>query len=118
MNKEVVNRYAEAAKQAYPSDPAGFARKMSEVWNTAADILSQNKMSLTMANKQQDSKDIHKPVTFSEAVDTAKSCSDGGCGVSRPEYTGDICPSCRSPNMVTTGSCSTCQNCGETSGCG
>jgi ribonucleoside-diphosphate reductase alpha chain len=32
--------------------------------------------------------------------------------------TGDICPTCGSFNMVRTGSCVTCQDCGNNSGCG
>jgi hypothetical protein len=30
--------------------------------------------------------------------------------------TGDICADCGSPNMVRTGTCMTCQDCGSTSG--
>lgn len=33
-----------------------------------------------------------------------------------PQLSGDICQSCGSPNMVRTGTCLTCQNCGDTSG--
>ncbi len=33
-------------------------------------------------------------------------------------FSGDICQTCGSPNMVRTGTCLTCQNCGDTSaGC-
>jgi hypothetical protein len=32
------------------------------------------------------------------------------------EMTGDYCPDCQSPNMVRTGTCNTCQDCGSTSG--
>jgi len=35
-------------------------------------------------------------------------------------YTGEVCPNpnCRSVRMVSTGACSTCQDCGTTGGCG
>jgi len=31
-------------------------------------------------------------------------------------YSGDMCQTCGSPNMVRTGTCLTCQSCGDTSG--
>jgi hypothetical protein len=33
-------------------------------------------------------------------------------------FTGDTCSNCGSMRMVRTGTCSTCQECGTTSGCG
>ena len=40
-------------------------------------------------------------------------------GNDRPlaQYTGDICSNCASLEMVRSGSCATCQVCGETGGC-
>ena len=32
-------------------------------------------------------------------------------------FTGDMCPNCGSAEMVRSGSCATCQSCGETTGC-
>jgi hypothetical protein len=34
----------------------------------------------------------------------------------RASYSGDVCHTCGSPNMVRTGTCLTCQDCGESSG--
>jgi hypothetical protein len=34
-----------------------------------------------------------------------------------PQYTGDACSNCGSVEMVRSGSCATCQVCGETGGC-
>lgn len=34
-----------------------------------------------------------------------------------PRFTGDMCEQCGSMEMVRSGSCATCQNCGSTSGC-
>lgn len=36
----------------------------------------------------------------------------------RSAPTGDVCDHCGGVNMVRSGSCLTCQNCGSTSGCG
>lgn len=33
-----------------------------------------------------------------------------------PSLSGDICATCGSPDMIRTGTCLTCQNCGDTSG--
>lgn len=33
-----------------------------------------------------------------------------------PRYSGDVCHTCGSPNMVRTGTCLTCQDCGDSSG--
>ncbi len=38
-------------------------------------------------------------------------------GAVTPQFSGDICHECGSPAMVRTGTCMTCQECGETSGC-
>lgn len=38
--------------------------------------------------------------------------------VPRPTPTGDPCPTCGSVNLVRTGSCVTCQDCGHNEGCG
>ena len=35
----------------------------------------------------------------------------------QPEYTGDECDLCGSSRMIRSGVCSTCQDCGTTSGC-
>lgn len=32
-------------------------------------------------------------------------------------YTGDFCATCNSDKMIRTGTCMTCMNCGDTSGC-
>jgi hypothetical protein len=36
----------------------------------------------------------------------------------RSSPTGNPCEKCGSPNVIRTGSCVTCQDCGENSGCG
>lgn len=33
-------------------------------------------------------------------------------------YTGDVCPSCGGLRMKRSGTCTTCEDCGSTSGCG
>lgn len=35
-----------------------------------------------------------------------------------PSPTGGFCPNCQGPNMVRTGACTTCQDCGYNEGCG
>jgi hypothetical protein len=35
----------------------------------------------------------------------------------RPSYNGDICSYCQSLNVVRTGACMTCQDCGTNTGC-
>lgn len=36
----------------------------------------------------------------------------------REGYTGDVCPTCGGSRMRRAGSCSVCEECGTTSGCG
>lgn len=103
MNSDVIKRYADAAKQICPDNPSEFCRKMAEdqntAWNKAANIL-EVRGCIDVAKEE-----------VNKAIDEI-------CSPQKLEYTGDICPSCKSPNMIKTGSCSTCQNCGDTSGCG
>lgn len=40
-----------------------------------------------------------------------------GAPISRPNYTGDMCPNCQSMTMARNGSCLVCHSCGSTTGC-
>lgn len=57
-----------------------------------------------------------KPTPLVVAASIDDSASDMALAVRSPVLSGDMCATCGSLSMVRTGTCLTCQNCGDTSG--
>lgn len=53
-----------------------------------------------------------RPRPVREPPPVSSGADKGGAG-----YSGDTCPQCQGTRMVRSGTCSTCQDCGGTSGC-
>lgn len=62
---------------------------------------------------------VNLPAVAAAAIVPAVAAQSEGNGSpwrSPPTVTGDLCQGCGGPNMVRTGTCLTCQDCGSTSG--